>query len=55
MLHRSRSVKTTAERNETNKGYHNGEDKRKKGKKKMHGKLLCNLDEKVVDNEQSYR
>jgi len=43
------------ERNKKNEGRHSGENKRKMTVKRMHGQLPCNLDESLVDTEQSYR
>jgi len=43
----------STERNEKNEGQHSGENKRRG--KRMHGQLAHNLDEKLVDIEQSYR
>ena len=42
-------------RNKKNEGQHSGENKRKRHGKRMHGQLPHNLDEKLVDIEQSYR
>ena len=44
----------STERNEKNEGQHSGENERWHGKR-MHGQLPHNLDEKLVDIEQSYR
>jgi len=44
----------STERNEKNKGQYSGENARWQGKR-MHGQLPRNLDEKLVDIEQSYR
>jgi len=38
-----------------NEGEQNGENKRKMARKRIHGKLLRNLDEKLEDIEQLYR
>ena len=45
----------STERNKKNEGQPSGENKRKWHGKRMHGQLLRNLDEKLVDIEQSYR
>ena len=45
----------STERNKKNKGKHSGVNKRKMAGKWRHGQLPRNLDEKVVDIEQSYR
>jgi len=45
----------STEGNKKNKGEHSGENERKMARKKMHGQLPLNLDEKLVDIEQPYR
>ena len=45
----------STERNEKNKGEYSGGNKRRWQGKRMHGKFSRNLDEKLVDIEQSYR
>ena len=44
----------STERNEKSKGQYSGENERWQGKR-MHGQFPRNLDEKLVDIEQSYR
>jgi len=44
------------ERNKKNEGQHSGEKKKERWQwNRMHGQLPHNLDEKLVDIEQSYR
>ena len=45
----------STERNKKYEGQQSGENKRKMAGKRMHGQLPRNLDEKLVDIEQSYR
>ena len=45
----------STERNKKNEGQHSGVNKARWHGKRMHGQLPRNLDEKVVDVEQSYR
>ena len=42
------------ERNKKNKGQYSGENKKRWQGKRMHGQLPRNLDEKLVDTEESY-
>jgi hypothetical protein len=44
----------STERNKKNEGQHNGENKEEWHGKRMYGQLPRNLDEKLVDIEQSY-
>ena len=50
VLQTARCIKTDYRQNKTNNGQHSREDKRKK----MHGQFPRNLEEELVDNEQSY-
>ena len=50
MLQTARCIKTDYRQYKTNKGQHSRENKRKR----MHGQFSRNLEEELVENEQSY-